>query len=181
MATSKEIRIENLRFLVKQFKTADAVARRAETAPMYLSQILNQVKSSTGTSRGVGDKLARKIEVGCGLPEGWMDTDHGALAEIPSLDLAKDDASASYFVTQERTPYAVNVANAKKQQSERAEVAGSDASHDESSNFSERRVALQLVDEDEALLLSLYRGAMDERARQKIMETAKSAPKLPIT
>src|SRR5471032_159553 len=118
MATSKEIRIENLRFLVKQFKTADAVARRAETAPMYLSQILNQVKSSTGTSRGVGDKLARKIEVGCGLPEGWMDADHGALTEIPSLDLAKD--SASNLVTQERVPYAVNVAHAKKQQSEQA-------------------------------------------------------------
>jgi len=108
-----------------------------------------------------------------------MDADHGALTEIPSLDLAKD--SASNLVTQERVPYAVNVAHAKKQQSEQAEVAGSDASQDESAHFSERRVALQLVDEDEALLLSLYRGAMDERARQKIMEAAKSAPKLPIT
>lgn len=84
MATSKEIRTENLRALVKEFKTADAVAQRASTAPMYLSQILNSAKSSTGTARGVGDKLARKLEAGCGKPEGWMDADHGLAAETDS-------------------------------------------------------------------------------------------------
>lgn len=85
MATSKEIRIENLRTLVNEFRTADAVAQRAATAPMYLSQILNSAKSSTGTARGVGDKLARKLEAGCGKPEGWMDADHSGdqIEDIP--------------------------------------------------------------------------------------------------
>lgn len=76
MATSKELRIENLRTLIKEFKTADAVAQLAATAPMYLSQILNGVASSAGKPRGVGDALARKLEAGCSKPVGWMDQPH---------------------------------------------------------------------------------------------------------
>jgi len=84
MATSKELRTENLRALVAEFKTADEVAKRAGTAPMYLSQILNGSKSSTGTPRGVGDALARKLENGCGKEIGWMDRPHGT-EDISSL------------------------------------------------------------------------------------------------
>lgn len=76
MATSKELRIQNLRRLVLEFKTADAVAQRAATAPMYLSQILNGVPSSTGKPRGVGDALARRLEQGCAKPVGWLDKEH---------------------------------------------------------------------------------------------------------
>jgi len=53
---------------------------------MYLSQILNGSKSSTGTPRGVGDALARKLENGCGKELGWMDRSHGPvdmLALVP--------------------------------------------------------------------------------------------------
>ena len=84
MATSKELRIENLRALVAEFKTADEVAKRAGTAPMYLSQILNGAKSSTGTPRGVGDALARKLEHGCGKEVGWLDRPHDA-GDVMSL------------------------------------------------------------------------------------------------
>jgi hypothetical protein len=83
MATSKELRVENLRALVREFRTADAVAQRAGTAPMYLSQILNGALSSTGRPRGVGDALARKLEQGCGKDVGWMDRAHGA-DQMPS-------------------------------------------------------------------------------------------------
>lgn len=89
MATSKELRLENLRKLVAEFKTAEAVAQRAETNAMYLSQILNGAKSSTGNARGVGDKLARKLEQGCGKEEGWMDRPHGAEALIDSIPGAR--------------------------------------------------------------------------------------------
>lgn len=80
MTTVKELRLENLRSLVAEFKTADAVAQRAQTAPMYLSQILNGAKSSTGNARGIGDKLARKLEEGCGKEVGWMDRPHRNVA-----------------------------------------------------------------------------------------------------
>jgi hypothetical protein len=76
MVTAKELRIENLRALVSEFKTAEAVARMANTNPMYLSQILNGARSATGTPRGIGEALARKLEVGCGKPIGWMDQSH---------------------------------------------------------------------------------------------------------
>ncbi|AWL07663.1 peptidase S24 [Massilia oculi] len=47
---------------------------------MYLSQILNGAKSSTGNARGIGDKLARKLEEGCGKEVGWMDRPHRNVA-----------------------------------------------------------------------------------------------------
>jgi phage repressor protein C with HTH and peptisase S24 domain len=73
MTTSKETRLQNLKRLVQEMKTIEAAARAAGTSPAYLSQILNGAKSSTGQARGVGDALARKLEVGCGKPEGWLD------------------------------------------------------------------------------------------------------------
>lgn len=104
MATSKELRVENLRTLVAEFKTADAVAQRAATAPMYLSQILNGAKSSTGRARGVGDALARRLEQGCGKPVGWMDQRHGgeSLVEMKRstvLALHPEDELSDDFVS----------------------------------------------------------------------------------
>lgn len=103
MATSKELRIENLRALVAEFKTADAVAQRAATAPMYLSQILNGAKSATGRPRGVGDALARRLEQGCGKEIGWMDKQHGgeSLVELKRsrvVALHPDDEQSDEFV-----------------------------------------------------------------------------------
>ncbi|XYJ11795.1 S24 family peptidase [Telluria sp. B2] len=100
MATSKELRLQNLRALVAEFKTAEAVAQMADTNAMYLSQILNGAKSSAGNARGVGDKLARKLEQGCGKEVGWMDRPHDAavLAEsipgaMPVRAISSDDPS----------------------------------------------------------------------------------------
>lgn len=76
MTTSKQTRLSNLHALIAEFRTADAVAHRADTAPMYLSQIINGVPSKTGRPRGIGDALARKLEEGCGKPIGWLDQAH---------------------------------------------------------------------------------------------------------
>lgn len=73
----KEARLENLRLLVAEFGSMAAVARAADTNEKYLWQILNKVPQR-GTARAVGDKLARKLEIGCGKPEGWMDAPHDA-------------------------------------------------------------------------------------------------------
>ncbi len=74
MKTVKQIRLEKLDQLVREFGTIEAVANAAGTAPQYLSQIRNKVPSASGTPRGIGDALARKLEQGCGKPAGWMDT-----------------------------------------------------------------------------------------------------------
>lgn len=89
MATSKELRLANLRALVAEFETIESVAQRAETNAVYLSQILNGVKSSTGSARGVGDKLARKLEAGCGKEVGWMDRPHDVAALVESIPGAR--------------------------------------------------------------------------------------------
>lgn len=61
---------------------------------MYLSQILNGVKSSTGKARGVGDKLARKLEEGCGKEVGWMDKPHGEAAPAGSTPFDENVSDA---------------------------------------------------------------------------------------
>lgn len=64
----KENRKLRLEELIDEFGSAAEVARRGNTAASYLSTLL----SSSG-GRKIGDEVARKIEVGCGKPKGWMD------------------------------------------------------------------------------------------------------------
>lgn len=74
MQTVAEIRLVNLALLSKEFGTQDKVAELGHTSPVYLSQIANHaVDSKTGKPREMGDALARKLEIGCGKPRGWMD------------------------------------------------------------------------------------------------------------
>ncbi len=72
----EEIRIKNLLVLIEEAHSTANLAHKADTSPAYLSQIINKVASSTGTPRGVGDKLARKLETGMKKPLGWLDQDH---------------------------------------------------------------------------------------------------------
>lgn len=77
MLTTKEIRLANLQALVAEFESIQRVSTLADSSRVYLCQILLGVASSTGTARGVGDGLARRLEHGCGKPRGWMDYPHG--------------------------------------------------------------------------------------------------------
>ena len=77
MKTIGEIRHENLLLLVAEFGSQAEVARRAEIADVYISQILKRYPDAkTGRPRQMGDPAARKLEVGCNKPEGWMDNLH---------------------------------------------------------------------------------------------------------
>lgn len=105
MKTISEIRLENLRLLIDEFGTQDAVAERAATSPVYLSQLLNAaVDVKTGRVRQIGDPLARKLEAGCGKEVGWMDNIHDAPAAdlyasqtIIPLTAANNDTPAYYW------------------------------------------------------------------------------------
>ena len=77
MKTISEIRLENLEALIVELGTAEAVAKRAETSAIYLSQIRNKaVDRKTKKTRQIGDPLARKLETGCDKERGWMDHEH---------------------------------------------------------------------------------------------------------
>ncbi len=68
------IRLQNLKRLVAEAGTIAAVARAANASEAYLSQILNGTPLPSGTPRGVGHALARRLEQGMDKPLGWMDT-----------------------------------------------------------------------------------------------------------
>jgi len=66
-----DIRRDNLRTLISEFKTIAAVAEMSDTSEKYLSEVLRQKGN-----RSIGSKVAKKLEDGCGKPPGWMDIDH---------------------------------------------------------------------------------------------------------
>jgi len=77
MRTIEEIRLANLAILVQEFGSQDAVARLADSSPVYLSQLINHTPDNkTGRPREMGPRLARKLEAGCNRPRGWMDEPH---------------------------------------------------------------------------------------------------------
>lgn len=89
MKTVAEIRREKLEMLAQELGTVDAVAEKAGTSAVYLSQIKNRaVDSKTGRPREMGTTLARKLESGCGKPPGWMDTDPSPAKEASSAAIA---------------------------------------------------------------------------------------------
>jgi phage repressor protein C with HTH and peptisase S24 domain len=72
-----QIRLGNLLLLIAEAGSIAKVASRSDTSAAYLSQIINKAPSSTGNARGIGDKLARKLELGMKKPVGWIDVYHG--------------------------------------------------------------------------------------------------------
>lgn len=77
--TIREIRLENLRALRAEHPTEAAFGNFLGMAPAQVWQLLNN-------KRGVGDKLARKIEQRVGKPRGWMDGSQVS----PSRDLVEE-------------------------------------------------------------------------------------------
>lgn len=69
----QELRLIKLKQLIAEMGSVAAVANAAGTAAAYLSQITTGVLLASGKTRTVGTQLARKLEAGCGKPDGWMD------------------------------------------------------------------------------------------------------------
>ena len=70
----KEIRIQNLLHLIEGSGSMQALAERAQRVEETINaNYLSQLKNST---KGMGDRYARKLESALGLPTNWMDSDH---------------------------------------------------------------------------------------------------------
>lgn len=79
MSTVAEIRLQNLNFLIEQYKTIANlnVALGRTRTDSTLSQIKNKVKINNQSGRrSMGYELARTIEEKLNLTHGWMDTFH---------------------------------------------------------------------------------------------------------
>ena len=100
----KQIRIKNLEALVEEAGSAAELARRSDTSAAYLSQIFTGTQTASGSSRGVGSKLARKIESGMDRPEGWMDKEHTDLARASNDKILLIDANNAYAWRRKEMP-----------------------------------------------------------------------------
>jgi len=83
----KQIRQDNLKILIKEFKTAVLLAEATDTNPKYISQVLNMHKTPGGKKRGMGDDLARRMEKKANKPYGWMDIQHDREKSNDETDL----------------------------------------------------------------------------------------------
>lgn len=72
MSTNADVRRNNLERLVLEFGTLERVAELGKTSPVYLSQVRAASKDHRGTARSMGTVVARKLEVGCDKPSGWI-------------------------------------------------------------------------------------------------------------
>lgn len=74
-----EIRLANFLVLLEQAGTLERLADKTDSNPTHFSQL----KSG---NRNIGHRLARRIELKHGLPEGWMDIPRdGLLAQAEAL------------------------------------------------------------------------------------------------
>lgn len=80
---NRNVRIQNLKALVKESGSIVAVAKACDTDAAYLSQLLNGTPLPSGAERSIGHKLARKLEEGCIKPVGWLDQPHGDTKNEP--------------------------------------------------------------------------------------------------
>lgn len=82
---NKDLRRHNLLLLIEEAGSIRTLAEKAGTAPNYLSEI-------KAADRGMGHKVARKLEAAMGKPIGWIDTlhldkeGHGASVSASSVE-----------------------------------------------------------------------------------------------
>lgn len=87
--TIRDIHIQNLTALIRQYKTLDGlldvVAESGETpiSKKYLQNILNGVQSKGyNRQRDLGPAVCRRIERAIGEAEGWMDVSHASNDQV---------------------------------------------------------------------------------------------------
>lgn len=96
MKTMNQIHRENLQALVDEFESVTVVAGKIGCSDSQYSQWLNgSTNSGTGKPRGLGAKSARRIEVACGKPIGWMDREHQEFEVVAKHAAAHSQANAA--------------------------------------------------------------------------------------
>lgn len=103
MRTCTEIRLDNLRILIKEAGGPDALANAYGCTAPFIKQMARGYKDSkSGTPKGIGDSAARMLETVMRKDRGWMDHDHPTLSyDKPSLT-AEEPASNALRLFPER-------------------------------------------------------------------------------
>lgn len=72
----KQIRTENLRRAIKMAGNMTILSDKTDTDISYYSQCL-----SAKTEKTIGPTVSRRVEKALGLENGWMDVQHGEVAD----------------------------------------------------------------------------------------------------
>lgn len=72
MKTAEENRIDNARYLAQAAGSISAFADRIEREPTQVSRFMG-----SNPTKGIGPRMARRIEEAFGMPYGWLDIDNG--------------------------------------------------------------------------------------------------------
>ncbi|HGE6138844.1 TPA: S24 family peptidase [Vibrio cholerae] len=72
MKTAEENRIDNARYLARTVGGISAFAEKIEREPTQVSRFMG-----SNPTKGIGTKMARHIEDVFGMPNGWLDINHG--------------------------------------------------------------------------------------------------------
>lgn len=80
---NKQVRLANLRQLIKREGAVSQLALRLQISPIYIYRVLDG-------KFNIGDSMAIKIEDAYGFPQGWMDAYHNGEGEsdahVPTLE-----------------------------------------------------------------------------------------------
>lgn len=76
MSTVKENRYANLLLLIEEAGSVPRLEEKTGVTANYLRQIKNKNAIQNGKPKGIGDKIAAKLEDGMNKPRGWLDQIH---------------------------------------------------------------------------------------------------------
>lgn len=89
--TLKEIRYDNLLRLIDEAKSTSDLANRTGIAVSYLLQIKNKNAIQNGKPKGIGDKIAAKLEDGMNKPRGWLDQIHSEQSNLINSRIGNEE------------------------------------------------------------------------------------------
>ncbi|HDL3753719.1 TPA: helix-turn-helix transcriptional regulator [Mannheimia haemolytica] len=91
MRPLKEIRYDNLLRLIDEAKSTSDLANRTGIAVSYLLQIKNKNAIQNGKPKGIGDKIAAKLEDGMNKPRGWLDQVHSEQSNLINSRIGNEE------------------------------------------------------------------------------------------
>lgn len=90
MKTIKDNRYNNLLRLLEEAGSMVRLEERTGVTANYLRQIKNKNVIQNGKPKGIGDKIAAKLEDGMNKPRGWLDLDHSGEKQVTQEDVNED-------------------------------------------------------------------------------------------
>lgn len=85
--TNAEVRRENARALANEVGSPADLARLLGMSDSQMGQLIGR-----NPVRNIGPRVARRIEVVCGKPEGWLDAEHNEVEPGSLRDLQLQEA-----------------------------------------------------------------------------------------